>query len=284
MSRPLVLIPAHNRRALTLRCLAALRANGDLAACEAVVIDDGSTDGTSAAIRQEFPEVRLLSGDGHLYWTGAIALAMEDARTRGAPGPVFWLNDDCRPRPGALAALAALLTATPNAVVGPRCVDTPSGRTIPTGFIGRTKVAAEPGETKSVAGLSGYCVGLGAGAWQKLGAPDARNFPHYAGDTAYTLRASRAGLPVLLLGAATVELLDYGSGPVTPAARVRGAESLPANWHRIFFATNSPHRLRTLFALLRLKYGFVAGTLLALSRTATWTTQVLLAKARGPRL
>lgn len=284
MSRPLLLIPAHNRRALTLRCLAALRANGDLTACDAVVIDDGSSDGTSAAIRQEFPEVRLLSGDGHLYWTGAIALAMDDARKRGVTGPIFWLNDDCRPRPGALAALAALLATKPDAIVGPRCVDTSAGRTIPTGFIGRTDVAAEPGETKTVAGLSGYCVGIGAGAWQKLGAPDARNFPHYAGDTAYTLRASQAGLPVLLLGSAVVDLLDYGSGPATPASRVRAAESLHANGHRIFFATNSPHRLRTLFALLRLKYGFAAGTLLALLRTCAWTTQVLLAKARGGRL
>jgi GT2 family glycosyltransferase len=276
---PHVLIPVHNRRTLSLACLAALRANGDLAACRVIVVDDGSQDGTGGAVAAEFPDVILLRGDGHLYWTGAIALAMREAAARG-PGPVLWLNDDCRPRPGALATLWTLLGQNPDMIAGPRCVDATTGATVPTGFVGRRTFSAAAGERRAVEGLSGFCVGVGAGAAAKLGEPDALNFPHYAGDTAYTLRANRAGHPVVLLGDAVVELVDYGSGPATLESLVQKELSFSENWRRIFAAPNSPYRMPTMFALQRLKYGPITGRALALLRGAGWLGRMWWAKTR----
>jgi GT2 family glycosyltransferase len=270
--RPAILIPAHNRRALTLACLERLLVNGDLAACEAVVIDDGSSDGTSQAVLSAFPAVRVLRGDGHLYWTGAICLAMEDVARRGNRQPVFWLNEDVRPQPGALTALREYLEKNPSGIAGPRCVDHRSGETVPTGFIGRVAYGASQGEVRPVQGLSGFCVGLGSQAWSSLGRPDAGRFPHYAGDTAYTLHASRAGHPVVLLGSATVELLDHRPLPLN--ARLNESRSFRDNWHHVFSTPASPYRLRTLLALQRLKYGPVVGTLLASLRAAKWVAQL----------
>ena len=133
-----ILIPAHNRRAVTLACLAALRPAIVGGTWRIIVVDDGSTDGTGDAIRAEFPEVTLLRGDGQLHWTGAIARAMREV-PRGAT--VFWLNDDCRPRPGALATLRDFLTHEPRAIAGPRCVEAASGAAVPTGFVGRVGLA-----------------------------------------------------------------------------------------------------------------------------------------------
>ena len=99
-----VIIPVHNRREITLGCLACLRAAGDLDWANVVVVDDGSTDGTAEAIRGQFPEVILLNGDGNLWWTGGIVLGMKEGVRRQAE-VIVWLNDDSHLRPGSLKAL-----------------------------------------------------------------------------------------------------------------------------------------------------------------------------------
>lgn len=277
MSRSFILIPAHNRREFTLGCLTALRANGDLTDHTAIVVDDGSTDGTGEAVRAAFPDVVVLQGNGRLFWTGAIALAMREAAVRNA-GVLFWLNDDCRPRPGALRMLHEYLADRPHALAGPQCLDATTGAIVATGFSGRRTFPGMPGAPKAVQGLSGFCVGLGAGVASRLGPPDASNFPHYYGDNAYTLRASRAGCSVVLFGDATVELLDHHEESGALDERFRTEETLSENWRRILLAANSPHRLRTLFAFQRLKYGVGAGSLLAAIRATGWITRLLFAR------
>ena len=79
MSQPYIIIPVHNRREFTLRCLASLHDQGILAAMQVIVVDDGSTDGTHEAVNAEFPQVILLPGDGNLFWTGAVTLGMSHA-------------------------------------------------------------------------------------------------------------------------------------------------------------------------------------------------------------
>ncbi len=54
-----VVIPTHDRRRLLPRALASVRGQS-LAPRQVVVVDDGSTDGTSEMLRRDFPEVTLL--------------------------------------------------------------------------------------------------------------------------------------------------------------------------------------------------------------------------------
>jgi len=67
-----IVIPVYNRKVLTLSCLKNLKTNGDLQRYQVIVVDDGSTDQTTEAIKERYPEIILLSGDGNLWWTGAI--------------------------------------------------------------------------------------------------------------------------------------------------------------------------------------------------------------------
>ena len=72
----IALATCHNRREKTLRALASLREQvlPDGTALQVCLVDDGSTDGTGAAVAEQFPEVKLLQGDGQLFWAGGMRL------------------------------------------------------------------------------------------------------------------------------------------------------------------------------------------------------------------
>lgn len=83
-----------NRRQKTLDCLTSLqRQSGHDAVIIPYVVDDGSTDGTGAAVRAEHPEAVVLEGDGQLYWGGGMRLALQRAAADD-PDHYLWLNDD----------------------------------------------------------------------------------------------------------------------------------------------------------------------------------------------
>lgn len=89
-----LIIPVHNRRETTRKCLMSLsrQENPDF---QVVVIDDGSTDGTHEMIQNDFPEVIVLPGDGNLWWTGATNRGIAYAMEHGTEADyVMLLNDD----------------------------------------------------------------------------------------------------------------------------------------------------------------------------------------------
>ncbi|MCG8688965.1 MAG: glycosyltransferase, partial [Desulfobacterales bacterium] len=71
----------HNRRDTTLACLKTLFAQQLPQDVELTVylVDDGSTDGTGAAVARQYPSVRLIRGNGTLYWNGGMFLALGEA-------------------------------------------------------------------------------------------------------------------------------------------------------------------------------------------------------------
>jgi GT2 family glycosyltransferase len=58
-----VVIVSYECREHLLRCLASLREAGRELACQVIVIDNASTDGTVAAVRQSFPEVEVVASN-----------------------------------------------------------------------------------------------------------------------------------------------------------------------------------------------------------------------------
>ena len=201
-----VIIPVYNRKNITLSCLDNLSKSGDLERYHAIVVDDGSTDGTTEAIQNLYPEVIVLSGDGNLWWTGAIKKGMEYAINRSAKY-LIWLNDDCLPEKSALQSLSHFLQNNPDTIIGASCYNDGFNTLLESGFKGRARVKASPSEVVVVDGLSGYCVGISTSIVDQIGFPDADRFPHYFGDVMYVLRATQAKLKVCILGSAKVILL-----------------------------------------------------------------------------
>ena len=278
MRNAAILIPVHNRRATTLACLRRLQENGDIERFDVIIIDDGSTDGTREAVQDAFPTISILSGNGDLWWTGAIALGMSHAFERGAD-LVFWLNDDCLPRAGALESVARFIATERESIVAPVCIDPTTNTRIASGFKGRTDLPAPArGEIVMAHGLSGYCLAVPRSVWERIGTPDADRFPHYYGDTSYTVQAHAAGFPIVILGDAEVELADFQGRIRSPGQYRNPARSWTKEYTRTFLNKKSPFRLATQWHMLRLKYGVALGSMLAVQRFAAWSLRFAFGK------
>ena len=71
-----IIIPVHNRVNYTLKCLNSL-VNQTYTIFSIILIDDGSTDNTSSIVSNKFPNVKILKGDGHLWWSGSVNLVLD---------------------------------------------------------------------------------------------------------------------------------------------------------------------------------------------------------------
>lgn len=91
-----VLLTCHNRKENTYACLTALHQCEvpEDYTFEVFLVDDGSTDGTSEGIQQQFPYVNIIQGDGNLYWNRGMHLAWETASKTKDYDYYLWLNDD----------------------------------------------------------------------------------------------------------------------------------------------------------------------------------------------
>lgn len=265
-----IIIPVYNRQEITLACLAGLKQNGDLQRYQVVVVDDGSTDGTAEAIAENYPEVVVLAGDGNLWWTGAISLGMKYASEQGAEY-FIWLNDDCLPKSDALPQLVSYMQSHPDTIASASFYI--PGATEPdrySGFQGRQGQSASAGETIEVEGTSGWCVGIPAGVVKDIGFPDAKKFPHYAGDSMYTLKATRAGFQARILGDAIAILVDPGTSRDDLPTYFNPQQKLFKSWYWIFWHQKSPFRLPTQFFYQTRRYGLLRGIPLFSAKAALW--------------
>lgn len=201
-----ICIAAHNRRETTLRCLRSLPL-ANHSKLKVYLVDDGSTDGTSEAVSNEFPDVILLRGNGHLWWGGAMRMAMTQAMAEGAR-LIVWLNDDFIPRSGALEALIDI-SLRENAISG-GVLHGPAGALsgLLKGKYGIDHIHTLMTATRCDA-LPGNFVCFPRTIVEQLGEIDTSSFPHGMGDVDYTLRASTLGIPVFVVPGAAGDSADF---------------------------------------------------------------------------
>ncbi len=193
-----------NRRAQTLACLQALQRSAQRAGVSpsAVLVDDGSTDGTGDAVRAGFPWVTVLAPPGPLYWNRGMHHALARAQDEPAEA-VLWLNDDTLLDETALQRLLAQSDALqaqagrPVILVGSTCDR--AGRASYGGAVAASRLrrfryrpvssATAPARCEV---MNGNCVLVPMSIARALGNVDPA-FEHAMGDTDYALRAGRAG-------------------------------------------------------------------------------------------
>lgn len=188
-----VLMTVHNRREMTLRCLdgiyaAMLPADTML---DVYMTDDGCTDGTREAVAGRFPSVKIVDGDGTLYWNHGMRKAWDAAASVGYDY-YLWMNDDVIPYPEFLEVLLRDAGETG----GRACL---SGVTVDAekGWItygGRVKGARVPcaGKLTEVEFFNGNIALVPAVVYEAVGNLDPY-FSHGKGDFDYGLRVRKAG-------------------------------------------------------------------------------------------
>ena len=199
-----VLMACHNRRDITLACLQALyQQNGTF---NVYLVDDGSSDGTSDAVRTNYPEVKLLEGNGNLFWVGGMRLAFSEALKDGYDY-YLWLNDDTILAPNALPNLlnthqCLAKGGHPNSVIVGSVRDPLTGQLTYGARVrssrrwDRKLEPVEPGlEPIECDTMQGNCVLIPHSVAEKVGNIDAK-FLHTLGDLDYGLRACQLGCSV----------------------------------------------------------------------------------------
>ncbi|HEX8265865.1 MAG TPA: glycosyltransferase family 2 protein [Pyrinomonadaceae bacterium] len=204
-----IVFPCHNRREITLQCLRSL-ARIDKTGLEVhiVVVDDGSTDGTSDAIRREFPEVEIFAGDGNLWFTAGTNRGIE-AALKHKPDYVLCINDDEIFDSRFLRRMVDAAEANPRSVVGALLVlwddmktvfqVAPRWKTWQGGWrhYYRQTVHTVPDKAFEVGLIVGNCVLVPTEAIRECGLMDERNFVNF-GDAEWTPRMRKRGWRLLL--------------------------------------------------------------------------------------
>lgn len=92
----IALTTCFNRRDITLRALESLQQQllPPGYSLEICLVDDGSTDGTSDAIRSSFPHVTVLNGSGNLYWAGGMRFGWDEYVKNKDIDYLLVFNDD----------------------------------------------------------------------------------------------------------------------------------------------------------------------------------------------
>lgn len=201
-----IIIPVHNRKEHTKKCLESLAVQ-TYEHKEIIVVDDGSSDGTYEMIAENFPFVKILRGDGNLWWTGAVNLGLSEILNNSNNGEyVLLLNNDLIFKPDYLDKLISHAKRNPNSILGSVVCLVGSDSKIYDG--GNTvnwwtakihKLNSErrieefsQDHSERVSYLTGRGVLFPTKVFKVIGIYNKEKFPHY-GDVELTRRANKKG-------------------------------------------------------------------------------------------
>ena len=208
-----IVIPCHNRKKMTLACLEGLRGIETLGFEKRVyLVDDGSTDGTADAVFRQFREgVRIVRGDGGLYWTAAVNKGINVGMSEGCDY-ILTLNDDTTFEEDFLVELFDVAQRNENAIIGSITADRINRDTIVRcGVLGgreafkcertyeliarKARILSEPIAVDCVSGRSML---IPRKVFQDIGVFDEKMFPHSFADFEFCYRAKNFGYDVFI--------------------------------------------------------------------------------------
>lgn len=256
-----IVTPVYNRKEFTRNYLYALekQTNQNF---KVIIVDDGSTDGTSEMIKKEFPEVILLEEQGDLWWAEATNIGVRYAMNTDATY-IMTLNDDTVPNSDYIEQMIYQSRLKPNALLGALAINALDDSIIYCGEILNWKTARFEsvldniieGEVKSLYRVNtfpGRGLLIPITVFKEIGLYDSKNFPQTVADLDFTARTDNAGYEIFCNYEAKIKIYPEESGGVKLRKEksfkhyyqhlfgMRGAGNL--KWFSVFAFKNSPKK------------------------------------------
>ena len=189
-----VIITCHNRKAKTLACLQ--RLFDLLPEAEVYLTDDDCTDGTSDEVHSRFPQVHVIPGNGHLYWSRGMYKAWSEALKKDYDD-YLWLNDDVTLYDGFWDELQWCRNWVGTDCIVSGLIENPEHTQVIYGGYTPDKQVLQPAATpQEMFSMNGNVVLVPRAVVQKIGIIDSY-YVHDLGDVDYSLTARAHGIKVV---------------------------------------------------------------------------------------
>jgi GT2 family glycosyltransferase len=247
-----VVIPTYNRWVKAKATISSLLMS-DYKNYEIILIEDGCTDGTEENCRSEFPQVQLLSGDGNLWWSGAINKGVEYALNDDVD-LILWLNDDTSVESQTLTRMVeAFQRAGDRSIICGRVKSVFTGNDEwvggPPVWHPEFDVWTPPDLSRPVIPLTyppgGRGVLIPSGCFREIGEICSRVFPQYWADHDFHYRAMKAGYQYFLATEAVIWNVPWVE-PVGAPRKFSLRWAIP-----YLFSRRSPMNILTIRRLLK---------------------------------
>jgi GT2 family glycosyltransferase len=212
------------------------------------LIDDGSTDDTVFRIRNAYPNVKIIEGDGFWYW--AKSMSVGDVYSSSDLRNVLWLNDDVRICPDSLSRSIELSNANPGSIIVGQCFSKESGALT---YGGLSKHPWHPFKFSLIEAttqamrcdtFNGNFVLIPRRVREVLGPIDG-HFGHRFADLDYGLRSSKQGFSNLILpgvaGHCERNVIRANSNPIKRVIETGSVKNLPFKALRRFTKKHASH-------------------------------------------
>lgn len=191
-----VLLTVFNRKQNTLECLTELyKVNvPEGYFFDVFLVDDACTDGTPEAVKEQFPEVNIVEGDGALFWNRGMYMAWDAAVKNNDYDFYLWLNDDTILFENSFETMLEASNSTENSslICGPTCSKKERKVTYGGARNNKDGVLSPNGKLQECEIINGNFVLVPKIIYKKLGNLD-WSFRHAIGDYDYGLRAIKEG-------------------------------------------------------------------------------------------
>ena len=262
-----IIVPVHNRYEHTSRLLENLERQLDPDFC-VYLIDDGSTDGTADKAQSRFGaslNLKIIKGNGDLWWTGAIETGVKHALTLAQEDDwLVFMNNDVTCTENFIQDAKGFEQSNPSTIFSPLVVDVSDKDTVlMTGIIQECwpiSITSRPFEGQKLSNLKsdinivdvnylgGRSTFIPASIIRTIGNVDSQRLPHYHADSEFSHRARANGFRVCITSSFSVYLDELSTGSFASFKKVENLFKIPLS----FFERRSCNNIidRYHFALL----------------------------------